>query len=212
MGLFSIFKKTSDKKKFRNDIERDMYKKNIAGYRELKDQVDYQDDLYERINAIHNKYKSVSDIEGYIDALEHIITSDPESEKQVCLKLVDLYIKAGRNDTAWGYLNKLLIKNYDIKHKIRFEQARSLKKEKKYGDAILHYMLGYLDKSKWNNTFQADMFAKDIKSSANRLKWGDDRIRHLSSLIEKQVKKRNYDEEIIIKSYKRALEEWNGKG
>ena len=57
--------------------------------------------------------------------------------------------------------------------KIRFEQARLLKKEEKWADAIEMYLLGYLAKSSWNRKFQEDMFVKDIKSSANKLNWDD---------------------------------------
>ena len=59
---------------------------------------------------------------------------------------------------------------------------------------------------KWNNTFQKDMFLKDIQSSANKLNWDDDRRDQVASIIEKAVKKRNYDEGVIIKQYREFIE------
>ena len=69
-------------------------------------------------------------------------------------------------------------------------------------------MLGYLKKSEWNNTFQKDMFLKDITPSANKLNWGNEKKEYLAYLVENHVKQRNYNENILSDSYKKAIEDF----
>ena len=69
------------------------------------------------------------------------------------------------------------------------------------------YMLEYLAKSEWKKTFDKEMFIKDIRSSINKLNWSDEDIISLSNLVEKQVKKKDYSEEKLIKSYRKFLSE-----
>ena len=91
--------------------------------------------------------------------------------------------------------------------KIRFAQARILKKEKKYLDAIENYMLGFLAKSKWNSTFQEEMFLNEIKSSANNLGWDNDKCEYLAYLVGNHVEKNCYDELSLITSYRKFLKD-----
>ena len=125
------------------------------------------------------------------------------------LHLADLYIKAGYLDKAWGYLNMLIPENRAPLHKIRFTQARILKKEKKYYDAIELYMMGYLMKSQWNNTFQASMFEKDISPCVNKTELPDNTVKELSSIISRQVQIRDYDEYHVIQKYRDYLADKN---
>lgn len=217
MGLFDLFKKKSKScktvnlkgKTFRNNIEREMYINNDMGYRDTKDHLDYQNNLLSRINNANEKYSVNSNIEALIQEYEYcFIKSNPPCISSQNLYLVDLYLKAGLNDKAWGYLNKLYSADEAPKEKIRFLQAKILKKEKRYSDAIEFYMMGYLLKSEWNNTFQKQMFLKDIKSPANKLKWDDDKKEYLAYIIERQVKKHIYDEVKIRNAFEKALEDF----
>ena len=121
------------------------------------------------------------------------------------LDLVDFYIKAGLYDKAWGYLEYLNWNSLAPLEKIRFAQARISKKENRYLDAIQMYMLGYLAKSEWNDTFQKDMFMKDIQSSANKLGWDNDKREYLAYLVGNNVKQGCYDGLELIASYKKFL-------
>lgn len=196
MGLFDAFKRNSDRKSFRSDVEKEMYEKNLFGYRDLKDGLDYEDRLLSRVHTALERYRKDGDIDSLIAEYEYVlIESNPPCHSVPPKKLVDLYIKAGKNDKAWGYLNSLILKFPDSVGWIRFEQARILKKEKRYLEALEMYCFGYLDKSKWNNTFQANMFLKDAKSSANKLGWSQEKLERLSKIIEKQVKRKDYTEQ-----------------
>lgn len=216
MGLFNLFGKPkksngSDdaKRKFSNDVERDMYENNRFGYREMKDSLDYQNRLLSRVNAAQAKYKQDGDLDAVIKELEYaFIQSNPPCKTSQNMDLVNYYIKAGRNNDAWGYLNRLITTQEAPLEKIRFAQARILKKEKKWDEAIRMYMLGYLTKSKWNNTFQKEMFIKDIKSSANKLKWDDSQIDKLAQIVERHVKKKDYSEASLDKDIKKALSDF----
>lgn len=210
MSIFDLFRTKPAKDKpsiSREDVEREMYEKNTMGFRDTKDHLNYQNALLDRVNKAREKYKEDGDLDAVIKDLEYaFIEADPPCNSSQNMVLADYYIKANKRDKAWGYLNMLQAKQLAPLEKVRFAQARILKAEKKYSYAIEMYACGYLAKSKWNNTFQKDMFLKDIQSSANKLNWDDDRRDQVASIIEKAIKKRNYDEGVIIKQYREFIE------
>lgn len=211
MSIFDLLKKKAPKqepintgKTFRNDIEKSMYENNTMGYKDTKDHLDYQNSLLNKVNQAQERYKQDGNIDAVIKELEYaFITANPPCNSSQNLDLANYYIKAGQNNKAWGYLNMLESKLLAPTEKIRLLQARILKKEKKWADAIEMYMLGYLAKSKWNNTFQKEMFQKDIQSSANKLGWDNTKIEQLSLMIEKQVKQKNYDGSALVKEFRK---------
>ena len=195
--------KPGDQEKFLADLHQEWYDKNMYGYRDRQDALAYQNALLDRVNTAQQKYKEDGDIEAVIKELEYaFIEADPPCQSSQYLDLINYYIKANKNDKAWAYLNRLLMKNEAPLKDIRFSQARILKKEKKWMYAIEMYMLGYLAKSQWNNNFQRDMFIKDIKSSANKLSWDDTVIDSLAQMVATQVQKKKYDEDELIKKYR----------
>ena len=218
MGLFDFLKKSSNNsnsstpsnksRNFRSAIEQDMYKNNTMGYRDTRDHLDYQNALLSRVNAAQARYKQDGDIDAVIRELEYaFVNADPPCNTSQNIDLAKYYVKAGQNDKAWGYLNMLYSKRLAPYEKIRFEQAKILKKEKKWEYAIEMYMLGYLAKSEWNNTFQAEMFKKDIQSSVNKLGWDEEKVMYLSYLIDDQVKKKNYSEGDLSSKYRKFCED-----
>ena len=209
MGLFDRFKsKQKTKTPSREEIEREMYEKNLWGYKDKKDAIDYQNVLLARVNRAQAQYKADGDLNAVIRELEFaFIQSDPPCKTSQNMSLVDYYLKAGLRDKAWGYLNMRVSKNQAPLEKIRFAQARILKSEKKYSYAIEMYACGHLAKSAFNNTFQKDMFLRDIQSCANKLKWDDDKREYVAYLIQKSVDKRAYIEQPLITSYRKFLTE-----
>ena len=199
MGLFKR------KPSFINTIERDMYLNNTLGYRDRKDQRDYQDELLSKVNAANEQYSVDGDLNKLIKTCEFaFIESDPPCHTSQNLKLADYYMKAGLNDRAWGYLNRLSCNNEAPMSKIRSKQAGILKKEKRYTEAVRFYMAAHLYKSE-GLQYQPDLFKKDIQSCANKLKWNQDKIDYLSYLIEYLTKHKCYDEGVLIDQYKKAL-------
>lgn len=215
MGLLDFLKKKAEPQKinpskttpsaqFRSEVERDMYEQNLCGYQDLKDSLDFQNRLLSRVNAAQQRFREDGDLDAVIKELEYaFIEADPPCKTSQNMDLVNYYLKAGQNDKAWGYLNRLLQRQDAPLKDIRFAQARLLKKEKKWADAIEMYMLGYLAKSEWNNTFQEEMFIKDIKSSANKLGWDDTIISKLAGIVKGFVSKRKYDEKSLIQEYRK---------
>lgn len=206
MGLFNFFTK-KQKKITSEEIKAEMYRNNTMGYRDTKDRLDYQSNLLNKVGQANVQYKD--DLKKLIEVYEFAFyKSDPPCVSSQNLKLVDMYIKTNQNDKAWGYLNFLYVGNHAPIEKIRFLQAKILKKENKHKYAIEMYMLGYLKKSEWNNTFQKDMFLKDITPSANKLNWDNEKKEYLAYLVENHVKQRNYNENILSDSYKKAIEDF----
>ena len=193
-------------KAFRNEVELDMYKSNQFGYKDLKDNLDYQDKLLSMVNNANAQFEKDGNLDALIKIYEYaFIESKPPCKTSQNLKLVDFYMKAGFNDKAWGYLNLLLTSREAPLEKIRFAQGRILKKEKKYFDAIEMYMLGHLAKSEWNNTFHSDLFFKDVKSMINKVGWDDDDLSHLADIVSAHIKKRRYNESELIKKYREYI-------
>lgn len=199
--------KSDRKSRFSNDIEQEMYEKNQHGYRDMKDSLDYQDALLSRVNAAQKKFREDGCLDAVIKELEYaFITSNPPCKTSQNMDLAGYYIRAGQSDKAWGYLNRLIMTGQAPLEKIRFEQARILKKEKKWADAIEMYMLGYLAKNQWNRQFQEDMFIKDIRSSASRLGWDDSVMKQLAEIVSSFVRKGKSDEKLMIREYRKLYE------
>ena len=220
MGLFDmIFGKTPQKQKqFRNDTERRMYANNTMGYRDKKDRLDYQNALLERLNNARDAYKKDKNTEKLISVYEDVLIKAKPAliSDSAHVSLAELYIQHRSHDQAWGYLNRLLVDGNAPTEKIRFMQAKILKKESKHEQAIEMYVLGYIDKAsklhEMNYTFQRDMFLKDIGPSANKLKWGDKERKHLADMLDAQIKARNYDEGVILSKYRKFIDDIHAKG
>ena len=195
-------KLTIPKPKFQNKIEREMYEKNIEGYRDLKDSLDRQDALLKFVFNAEDRYNKDGDLNAVIEDLEYAFIESKSPCKAHCLDLVNYYCKAGQNDKAWGYLNLLYMERRIDPMFIRFEQAKILKKEKRWADAVEMYMLGYLAKCDRTN-FKKELFIKDIKSSANKLGWDDSIMNSLAQILEKQIISKNFDESSLSRKYRK---------
>ena len=194
MGIFDLFKKkpvTASKK----------FKEYFPNHEAQQERLKYQSELLGLVNDANAKYANDGDIESLIKVYEHaFIESNPPCKSSQNLKLADLYIKAGQNNKAWTYLNSLIASQEAPIEKVRHEQARILKKEKRYVLALEMIMYEHLHKYEWNNTFYREPFIKDAGVCIRALKW-DDISAELADIIEKQVKKHNYDDSILRKSY-----------
>lgn len=179
-------------------------------YKKSKNDIEYQDKLLTSVWEAREQYKNDNDIDKLISVYEYtLITSNPPLRSDThTMYLADLYIKSGQNDKAWGFLNSILFSHSELTGKIRLSQCKILKKEKKYVDAMQMLMLSYLFNSKWNNTFCDAAFVKDANPIANKLKWDSEKIDTLAQIISNQVKRKNYDERTLIKSFQNALSQF----
>ena len=195
------------KPKFENDIEKKLYEENFAGYKDRKDNLDYQERLLKRVNEAQARYKKDGNLERVIKELEYsFVKAKPPCISSQNMDLAEYYIKAGRNDDAYRYLNQLYASQRAPVAKIRLMQAKILKKENRWADAIEIYMLGYLTKSEWNGSFQKEMFIKDVRPLVNKLGWNSDVTEELSNMVAKYVKKKNYNEGDLSKEYRKYYE------
>lgn len=196
-------------KTFRSNIEKDMYINNTLGYRAVKDRVDYHDALYKRIGELKTKYVNDSNSAEYISELEKLIKDDPESENIIWSSLLDMYIKERDFNKAWGYTNKLLSKPNITKSDVYHAQVRILKKEKRDILALDALMAEYLTKYSQQNHFNRTAFTKDAGVCTRALKWDETMLNDIADMVEKQLKRKNYNEVTLHNSFKAYLQSKN---
>lgn len=177
-------------------------------YRKLMESLEWQDQLIATVQQARKKYQEDKILDDLIKAYEYaLLEANPpiKNMHSLPISLAEAYRKNNQNDKAWRYLNSLLLTHPNLLDKIRFEQCKVLKSEKKYTEAMEMLMCGYLYKSKWNNTFNKNLFIKDATPIANKLKWDSKKVEYLAYLIKSQVDKRNYNEDTLTKNYRMAL-------
>ncbi len=178
-------------------------------YRKMEEDLAYQDKLLKIALKARDRYKVDGDCDKAIAEYEKVMiqAKPPLKSNAHAMFLVDLYIKAGYNDKAWGYLNSLILSRGLDLDKIRKYQAKILKKENKHDEAIKMLMLHHLAKSEWNNTFNREMFLKDIAPSIKKLGWSSSDAEALADMVGKQVGSKNYKEGVLIDKYKIFVKE-----
>lgn len=213
MGLLSSLfgKKTT----ISSALDKDTLRKEMIGtnseYRKLMESLEWQNQLIAAVQKAREKYEKDKKVDDLIKAYEYVLLeANPpiKNMRSLPISLAELYRRNNQNDKAWGYLNSLLLTHSELLDKIRFEQCKILKSEKKYIEAMEMLMCGYLYKSKWNNTFNERLFTKDATPISNRLKWDSKKIEYLAYLIRSQVNKQNYSEDTLIQNYRKALEQF----
>lgn len=213
MGLLSsLFQKKST---ISSTLDKNAIKKEMidtdSEYRKLMESLEWQDQLLAAVQKARAKYEEDKQIDDLIKSYEYVLLeADPpiKNMRSLPISLAELYRKNNQNDKAWGYLNSLLLAHPDLLDKIRFEQCKILKSEKKYIEAMEMLMCGYLYKSKWNNTFNEKLFTRDATPISNRLNWDSQKIEYLAYLIKSQVDKQNYSEDTLVQNYRKALEQF----
>lgn len=180
-------------------------------------------DAENKILAIYNKanqqYKKDQDIDTLITEYEKAFTQTellPAHNGRI--KLVKLYVKTNQNDKAWGYLNQAILYNSNnptMMGSIRLEMFKILRKEEKFKDAVEMLMLGYMNYSwrydnKWTSKyFDKEGFEKDIKTTAKKLGWDDDKIQQLEKIIVEIVDSTKRSKEgALIKEYRALYKSW----
>ena len=211
-----------------SSTEKDLYESN-EDYRKKKDYLIYQDSLLKEVNEARDRYKNGGDIKDIIKAFEHAFKeSDPPCSSSQCWYLVTLYLKNNQNDAAWEYLqlmrhrSALTLKNqnsivpytiqdfYSESSQISEQEARILKKEKRFKEAIRSYMFEYLEWI-WAKRdfvkFEKDRFLKDIKPCANKLKWDEDKMDYLAYLVENNASRTDYNSIPMEEAYRQFLKD-----
>lgn len=149
--------------------------RNDSSFRKLTDDLLEQDQLLKIVNDAREQYSIDGDCEKAIVAYEKVMLHPtvPLKSNTHTSFLVELYMKAGQNDKAWGFLNSLIGTDRLPIEKIRSYQAKILKKENRHKEAIEMIMLEYLAKAECNRTFNREAFIKAIKPSTNKSELDD---------------------------------------
>lgn len=194
-------------KKMQTEVKKQLLKD--PKYRKMEEDLAYQDKLLKLALKARDHYKVDGDCDKAIAEYEKVMiqAKPPLKSNAHAMFLADLYIKAGYNDKAWGYLNSLILSHGLDLDKIRKYQAQILKKENKHDEAIKMLMLHHLAKSEWNNTLNREMFLKDIAPSIKKLGWSNDDVEALADMVANQVKSKNYKEGTLIDKYKTFIRE-----
>ncbi len=201
-----LCKNCSSQEERSKTIKEELYKKSPS-FRKATDDLAEQDRLLKILIEAREQYSSDGDCEKAIAAYEKVLlhSAVPINSNSHTSFLVDLYIKAGQNDKAWGFLNSLIGTDRLPIEKIRGYQAKILSKENKHRDALEMFMLEYLAKAEWSKTFNNEAFLKAIKPSIKKLKLDDAFANELSSLIQHHVDAGNYDERSLVTEYRNML-------
>lgn len=196
MSFFDLFRKKS----LEEEVREEMCKNNIMGYRDRTDRLNYQQSLLDRVNAAAARCRQNHDLDAVIKEFEFaFIESDPPCHSSQNLDLANFYIKAGENDKAYHYLNRLISTQEAPQEKAHLMQARILKKEKRYAESLKTYLIGHKEKY----TFNENVFFKDIAPIINKLGLEHIHMEYLSSLITESKGVRP-----MINSYYKALDDW----
>ncbi len=186
------------------DVKQYLYQTDPS-YRKAADNLAYQEELLKIVLNAQAQYKEDGNIENAIIAYEKAMrqANPPLKSSSHTHYLINLYIKAGYHDKAWGYLNSLILSHGIQLYQIRSYQAQILKKENKHIDAIQMLLFYHLDLSESNNAFNRDAFIKAITPSVKKLKWDINDVNALADLLEKHiVSKETNKESLLHEDYK----------
>ena len=199
MGLFNMFgsKKAEPEKKATISATRDIEKI-------LRDSDKAIADMHKADAA----YEKDGNIDKRIRVYEKYMLKKPEwNSFNFNLALAKMYVKAGRNDTAWGYLNQMYLWAIDPTaiggdvSKIRFEQFKILKAEKKYKDAMVMLVSSYVVNAYGiqGMYFNKEKFKKDAKTTAKGIGISETDLATFADKLEKNIKNKKIKESTVQK-------------
>ena len=148
-----------------------------------------QDQEYKRLSKAQAAYEKDGDINKLISVYESALIDGKVFlySQSLALELVSLYKKAGLNDKAWSYTNYMLMKGFPAEWKVYQEQAKLLKSEKKYLEAVRAYMHMYHFKDSYG--FNREKFLKDINVCAKKLGWDEEKKNRVADVVAYSIEK-----------------------
>lgn len=200
MGLFNLFgskKVEPEKKTIQTSATKDID-------RILRDSDKAIADMHKADAA----YEKDGDIDKRIRVYEKYMLKKPEwNSFNFNLALAKMYVKAGRNDTAWGYLNQMYLWAIDPSaiggdvSKIRFEQFKILKAEKKFKDAMVMLVSSYVVNAYGiqGMYFNKEKFKKDGKTTAKGIGISESDLAIFADRLEKDIKGKKIKEATVQK-------------
>ena len=153
-------------------------------------------------------FEKDGDIEKRIKVYEKYLLKEPQwNSTNFNLSLARMYIKARHNDKAWGYLNQLYLWAVDPKviggdaPKVRFEQFRILKAEKRYKDALIMLVSSYVINAYLvrDMYFNKAKFVKEAKTTAKAIGFSEDQLEAFADELERRIKAKKIKEDSVKK-------------
>ncbi len=154
-------------------------------------------------------FEKDGDIEKRIRTYEKYLLEKPLwNSFNFNLSLAKMYVKAGHNDRAWDYLNQMYLWAIDPDaiggdaSKVRFEQFKVLKAEKKYKDAMLMLVSSYVLNAYAvrDMYFNKSKFMKDAKTTAKAIGFSEDQLASFADDLERGIKTKKI-KEVNVKNY-----------
>ncbi|MBR1798104.1 MAG: hypothetical protein IJ757_08900 [Clostridiales bacterium] len=146
------------------------------------------------------EYNKDHDLDKRLAVYEKYFLKKPEwNGFNFCLSLATMYVKSGQNDKAWGYLNQLFIWTIEpgpingYAYKVRYEQFKILKSEKRFKDAMVMLVSSNILNSEAmvKPYFNKDKFLKDAKTTAKGIGFSEDSLEEFANRLEKGIISKN---------------------
>ena len=169
----------------------------------------YSDKAIADMHKADAVFEKDGDLEKRIKVYEKYLLKKPQwNSFNFNLSLAKMYEKSGQNDKAWGYLNQLYLWAIEPDaiggdaSKIRFEQFKILKAEKKFKDAMLMLVSSYVLNAYAvrDMYFNKPKFIKDAKTIAKAIGFSEDQLVGFADELEKSIKAKKI-KEVNVKKY-----------
>lgn len=207
MGLFDFLGKNKDHLIEKNQIKRESVRKEAirSNDNRLQNILNDSDNAIKECQQADAQFEKDGNIEQIISVYEKHFTERSEwSSFNFNMRLAKLYVKAGRNSDAWGYLNKMALWammpdaiNMSLS-KIRFEQFKILKAEKKYEDALTFLVFSYVDRgNEIKGVFNKKKFLTDAKTTAKKAGLSEDDLGRFADDLEQAIQKEHIKEQDV---------------
>lgn len=196
MGIFDFL----NKQQTSNNVSKPKPKKSIDAI--LKE----SDKAIAEMHKADSVYSQDDDIDKRISVYEKYLMEKPLwNSFNFNRSLVAMYIKSGRLDDAWSYLNQMLQWSFDPEcvgidvPKIRYDQFKILKTEKKYKDAFVMLVSSYVLNaySIQGLYFNKDKFIKEAKTTAKGAGMSHEELLAFADNLEKDIKRKKIKESKI---------------
>ena len=196
MGFFDLFKKKTSTTSTAV-VETRAEKAVKALKTEVKERTEEQMQIL--VNEAEAKFKKDQDLNAFIEVLENTFwKSEKPLKSSKCMDLIKYYLQAEKTDTAREYLEFLKQQNDRPADEYRLAEAKILKSESKWTEAITQYMQGYLLKAERTGKFQEDKLLNDIRSSVKKQGWSEAALTELTAILRKHVNKKDFQEDTLV--------------
>ena len=209
MGLFGLFEKktTPERKTAKHPSVKSV--SDIPSIDELKKREAESDREIMELQKADAAFREDGDLEKRISVYEeYLLKKTHWNSFNFNLALAEMYFKAGENDKAWGYLNQMYIwaldpdVAWDDTSKIRLQQFKILKSEKKYKDALVMLVSSYVINAYGISGmyFNKTKFKKDMKATAKAIGFLEEDQDAFADDLESKIKQKKIREN-DVKNY-----------